>query len=154
MNANQVLLDKLDRMTKRELFDAMYRDTLTGALNRRAFETVVSPREMVGIADLDSLKYVNDHFGHREGDLCLKGLAIELMRKCGRDSVFRLSGDEFVIISPMPLSDLLKVQAIFPGMSFGVGRGLDQADQLLRVNKTEREAAGHRAPRGERPPWL
>lgn len=154
MNVTQVLTSRLDNMTKVELFDAMYRDHLTGALNRRAFEAIVSPREMVGIVDLDSLKYLNDNFGHREGDKYLKDLAVELMRKCGRDSVYRLSGDEFVIISPMPLSDLIKVQAIFPGMSFGVGRGLDQADQLLRVNKTEREAAGHRAPRGERPPWL
>jgi len=154
MNANQVLLDKLDSMGKPELLNAMYRDPLTSALNRRAFETVASSREVVGIVDLDSLKYLNDNFGHREGDKYLRYLAVTLMRKCGRDNVFRLSGDEFAVLSPMLYSDLIKVQAIFPGMSFGLGRGLDQADQLLRVNKAEREAAGHRAPRGERPPWL
>lgn len=154
MNANTILLDKLDRMDKRELFEALYRDTLTGALNRRAFETVVSPREQVAIVDLDSLKYLNDSFGHRAGDEKLKELAGVLMLKSGRDNVYRLSGDEFAVTGPLLLADMTKALAIFPGFSFGIGRGLDQADQQLRVNKIEREAAGLRASRGERPSWL
>ena len=69
-------------------------------------------------------------------------------------SVYRLSGDEFAVTGAALAEAMVKAQAAFPSMSYGIGRGLEQADQQLRINKAEREASGQRAPRGERPPWL
>ena len=70
-----LLQQSIADMPAAELFDTIYRDFLTGVLNRRAFDKIVSPREPVAIVDLDSLKYLNDQFGHRNGDAHLVALA-------------------------------------------------------------------------------
>ena len=48
------------------------------------------------MADLDHLKQINDHFGHREGDIALKNVADILRQVFGGDQVIgRIGGDEF-----------------------------------------------------------
>lgn len=153
MNVNDALQTTIRNMTPQQLFDTIYRDHLTQVLNRRAFEAIVSPRQIVAIIDLDSLKYLNDTYGHRTGDSALKELAYWLVRASSREDVYRLSGDEFAVTNPS-IEKLERVRGLFPGFSYGIDRGLDKADQQLRVDKTEREASGLRAPRGVCPPWL
>jgi diguanylate cyclase (GGDEF)-like protein len=86
-------------------------DGLTGALNSRAFYSVVN-REIlrskrnrmpftVCYFDADNFKYVNDHFGHDAGDDVLKSVidqAIKSLRVT--DVVARLGGDEFALLLP------------------------------------------------------
>ena len=52
--------------------------------------------------DLDGLKYVNDHFGHNEGDRYLQKTANVILKLFGKhtDAISRFGGDEFVIIIP------------------------------------------------------
>ncbi len=88
-----------------------FHDPLTGALNRRAAETVITrefgrSKRYAGVlsavfVDLDHFKAVNDAHGRDHGDLLLKYVA-EAMREMCRESdvVSRFAGDEFVIILP------------------------------------------------------
>lgn len=81
-------------------------DPLTSLLNRRAFyrrivELFQTPEE-IGIAgfimiDSDNLKYVNDTYGHTDGDRYLQAISDILNRFPAKKIVARLSGDEFIL---------------------------------------------------------
>lgn len=83
-------------------------DPLTGLANRalltqRLETALASPRSAdrsVGVLylDLDGFKYVNDAWGHREGDLLLDEIARRISAAVRpTDVVARIGGDEFVI---------------------------------------------------------
>jgi diguanylate cyclase (GGDEF)-like protein/PAS domain S-box-containing protein len=88
------------------LQDAL-RDPLTGALNRRGFESVGAPLVKkndygaVIYLDLNNFKEINDDNGHQAGDALLKAFCHRL-EFCLRpeDVLGRLGGDEFAIILP------------------------------------------------------
>lgn len=144
------------KMSLKELYLALYVDTVTQCLNRNAFE-LRHPHEAIAIVDFDSLKYINDTLGHRTGDKYLQNLAVSLIQAFEFDKVYRLSGDELVVTSNSQrdlTNKLYELSEVYPWFSFGAGGTLDHADAMLRKIKTLREEKGERAPRGERPPWL
>ncbi|MBE6765154.1 MAG: GGDEF domain-containing protein [Ruminococcaceae bacterium] len=87
-------------------------DELTGLLNRRGFfseaEKVISNRAnsntklrcAVIFADLNSLKVINDTFGHEEGDYAIRASA-QILKACMRSSdiIGRVGGDEFAALA-------------------------------------------------------
>jgi diguanylate cyclase (GGDEF)-like protein len=97
-------------------------DILTGLNNRRGFMILATgllkfarrvgyPLHMLYI-DLDSLKYINDTFGHAGGDAAISHFA-RMLTDTFRDSdvVGRLGGDEFVVlIADATESDLASIQ--------------------------------------------
>ena len=86
-------------------------DVLTGLGNRRAFDESLTVEMAqaarngaplsIGLVDIDSLKRINDVFGHLEGDRCL-GEVARVMESSVRssDRCFRWGGDEFVVVLP------------------------------------------------------
>ncbi len=91
------------------------RDTLTGLLNRRTFETTFAkrrgaivasapsdsgaPGSWLGVIDIDRFKTINDTFGHLFGDEVLL-LVARLMFDSFRSTelIYRFGGEEFVVI--------------------------------------------------------
>lgn len=81
-------------------------DPLTRSLNRKALETAIwrmlNAQEPFAMSflDLDNFKMVNDTMGHAVGDKLLRRVSIKLsIRLRAEDKVYRLSGDEFVVLS-------------------------------------------------------
>ncbi len=87
-------------------------DPLTGIPNRRAFEkqlefSMAQARRnswtlSLMMVDVDYFKLFNDHYGHSEGDACLRLVANQLNQMALRNTDFcaRFGGEEFVCILP------------------------------------------------------
>jgi diguanylate cyclase len=82
-------------------------DDLTGLLNRRALIAYLDDRLAMGrpgpvaivFLNLDRLKAVNDHLGHKAGDRFIEAFAQLLCAAADASSVIaRFGGDEFVIV--------------------------------------------------------
>lgn len=85
------------------------RDTLTGTLNRAAFDTMLTKEIDVAqrhnnplsllVLDIDYFKSINDTHGHAMGDNALKALVNRVNDKIrSSDFLFRYGGEEFTII--------------------------------------------------------
>ena len=79
-------------------------DPLTGLLNRQSYykDIKVKEKEITAIVsiDMNNLKYLNDNFGHKAGDMALKVIsAIFKEIVFYKGSVYRIGGDEFVILA-------------------------------------------------------
>ena len=95
-----------------ELEALSFKDGLTGVANRRRFDSNLdiewaSARRgaqslSLIMLDLDFFKQYNDHYGHIQGDDCLKSLAqaLTLAATRPRDIVARFGGEEFVLLLP------------------------------------------------------
>jgi diguanylate cyclase (GGDEF)-like protein/PAS domain S-box-containing protein len=85
-----------------------YHDQLTGRYNRRYLEEIINQMDnpknyplMITMADINGLKLINDSFGHRKGDVCIREVS-KVIKKGFRekDIICRMGGDEFIIVSP------------------------------------------------------
>jgi diguanylate cyclase (GGDEF)-like protein/PAS domain S-box-containing protein len=85
-------------------------DDLTGLYNRRGFLTLAEQQVKISnrtkgkmlliFIDLDHMKWINDTFGHPEGDHALREMAT-ILRETFRESdiIARMGGDEFVVLT-------------------------------------------------------
>ena len=95
-----------DNNLKKHLEGLAYTDALTGLMNRaKSTQYIVSldvPYALVSL-DLDRLKYVNDTYGHIEGDKMIKAFA-DILRKSfeGASLIGRMGGDEFLVVYEKP----------------------------------------------------
>lgn len=81
-------------------------DSLTGLLNRNAYDSDVEQLRSADIgavvcvyADMIGLHEVNNHLGHKQGNRMLCEFADAARAFFGNDRLYRIGGDEFVIIS-------------------------------------------------------
>jgi diguanylate cyclase (GGDEF)-like protein len=158
-----LMISRLD-IAQRELKRQATMDELTGLKNRRNIldhlESEFQRAERLGgelcvmIADIDHFKRVNDTFGHQEGDRTLKevaGCLRDSMRSY--DSVGRIGGEEFMVVSPgVPVDDVLGLaerirtriaqsrasQEGEPGLSISIGLTMRQEGDTSPVQLMKR----------------
>jgi len=106
---NKVILYEENKMLQ-EFRKLSTIDDLTGLYNRRKLEQELSKRLFVLKSknidlyvfslDMDGLKFVNDTYGHMEGDVALKAFANVISHAAGDNGMcFRIGGDEFMILA-------------------------------------------------------
>ena len=98
---NENLFRAYDKISKLYILDHM-----TGIYNRRGFsqkmEELLAGHENIGkylylfSIDMDGLKYINDTFGHSEGDFAITTLSKAIANTAEKDAIYaRFGGDEF-----------------------------------------------------------
>lgn len=91
---NRNLMQRVDRLSKV--------DPLTGVMNRRGL--LDSLKELPAgtyaffFGDLNGLKETNDKLGHDAGDRLIQSAASVFVHSCLTNAVFRMGGDEFLMI--------------------------------------------------------
>ena len=95
--------EKLDQISETAFKDALTRVGNQAAYNRMA-DTLgqeiadKTARFAIVMVDLNNLKYVNDTFGHKFGDSYIKGCCSIICSIYKRSPVYRVGGDEFVVV--------------------------------------------------------
>lgn len=93
--------------TAEQLTFALEHDPLTGLYNRQAALQKVNEdprmkedRYAVVLLDIDDFQEINETYGHDNGDLILREIALELqsLAQSRNASIFRYGGDEFVLV--------------------------------------------------------
>ena len=91
-------------------------DPLTGAFNRRHMDARLAeavenyhrygtPAALL-LTDLDHFKQINDTHGHEAGDRVLRGLVLVMRNRARQfDLLFRMGGEEFILLLPDTLPD-------------------------------------------------
>ena len=137
-------------------------DQLTGVLNRNAMNDRITAltegkAEMPGglgvvFADMNGLKYTNDHQGHSAGDLLLKNAAIILQSTFAGAEIYRAGGDEFLILLPdtseedikKKIADIKEKARMFDNVSFAAGGCCLRPGMDLREAMSEADARMYR----------
>ena len=154
--ANNQLIEQLQEMSRMDL--------LTGVMNRNAMNARIgaitevygeTPGQLgVVFADMNGLKYINDHQGHEAGDLLLKNAANILQNTFAGGEIYRAGGDEFFILVPgadetelqAKITEIKKKSGMFDNVSFAAGycvlragmdprKALSEADAMMYEDK-------------------
>ncbi len=107
----------LESLRRQRRLKMMYRhmrenatiDNMTKIYNRNGFNLYADEifnnakkngkNMLIILGDLNELKYINDTFGHIEGDAAIKAAASAFRMACGGNKIcFRIGGDEFILI--------------------------------------------------------
>lgn len=112
-------------------------DPLCNIYNRNGFFNIVddmfkdcvanNKKIMMSFIDMDMLKFINDNYGHNEGDFAIKCLSNVIRDCCApTDICARFGGDEFVIFSSSIKGDAAEL------LNRKISKGLANINSLVR----------------------
>jgi GGDEF domain-containing protein len=166
-----VLRKRVDEMSMEERGKALLTDEMTGLPNARAYmEAPQLPIQVV--ADLDGLKWVNDHLGYEAGNAMILAAATVFQQLGLTAYRAHTSGDEFILqfdgwaeaCTAMRRVRLRLQETTFVGhcgmwwrgigISYGISDSVRFAERRLKLHKKLRLTSGERAAREEKPVLL
>ncbi|GAC1610133.1 MAG: hypothetical protein NVS3B26_15270 [Mycobacteriales bacterium] len=105
LNTPAMFDDAVRVAAEHRLRELAFTDDLTGVPNRAAYQQYADSLAAddlpvtVCFIDFDGFKAVNDTYGHDAGDRLLHEVAQRISAGLGQERVFRIGGDEFVVIA-------------------------------------------------------
>lgn len=127
--------EKLLEQKQKEIDQYHYQathDELTGAKNRKGYDEDIAQMKVYALItfDVNNLKHTNDTFGHQKGDELLTTVSKAISDTFGKDSIYRMGGDEFV--------SLLKGQTVKNNDQ--IRNNLEKIDKILaKKSKKDKE---------------
>ena len=127
-------------------------DTLTGLLNRSLFETDLRTLQsseydsmVCTYIDVVGLHEINNHLGHRSGDSMLCFIANAARKFFASSRIYRIGGDEFVILTPNqpPYSVWVSVdrmRAFLREKEYEISVGIQNTNDLHRLDDAINQA--------------
>ncbi|MGN1179722.1 MAG: GGDEF domain-containing protein [Suilimivivens sp.] len=120
-------------------------DTKTRVFNKNKYEEMVSEyypkieNAAVIFFDLNNLKYINDEYGHAQGDKAIEKLSSVLYGySCDRRRVYRIGGDEFLMIIDNPEQE--ETEKIISGAEKSLEEA--SADSKIKISSAVGTASG------------
>lgn len=142
-------------------------DMMTQTFNRAFYESGQYKKNLrypvcVIMADINNLKYYNDNYGHKEGDVLIRTIVNNVRNHLRiTDIIIRLGGDEFMILLQecnknhgeetinriKKAESAIRLQNIAIGTSYGtymaddeneLERAIEEADKEMYANKRQR----------------
>lgn len=116
-NVYQEYQRSLSEINRKNYLESLaYQDALSGLMSRARFDEYIDamrkekPKEFsVLFIDLNNLKFVNDNYGHDEGDLFIRTFSNVLEKNFYNSEIIsRFGGDEFVIVYRKNLTNRIK----------------------------------------------
>ena len=169
---NRILYKQLQNHNNEDFWRKLaLTDDLTGIYNRTAYSEHINKiqnshsSEFFGIVvfDVDDFKVINDNEGHLEGDEILKFVAqsIKSIFKPPMNSVYRIGGDEFAVISRGTsekdiiglLIKLRKLMGEKSDIRLSNGYSVIQGDVLTAFREADEMLYADKASRKERLYW-
>ncbi|MCR4954842.1 MAG: GGDEF domain-containing protein [Treponema sp.] len=105
-STSKELKDAKKRATEMDML--ANRDSLTGVRNKNAYDNEIRRLELdlqsgktdfgIAMIDLNFLKSINDTYGHERGNIAIQRLCSIVCTVFEHSPVFRIGGDEFVVI--------------------------------------------------------
>lgn len=96
--------EKMRQQNEQQLTEYALTDSLTKSYNRLALKSTFAQYQQLPeqynllLLDIDHFKSINDSYGHEAGDQVLKQLAHLFKQQAGEQQVFRIGGEEFVVL--------------------------------------------------------
>ena len=127
-------------------------DVLTGLFNRASYYDDIAKvkNDVTSVIQLDmnGLKYINDNYGHLEGDKAIKFVTNAISENCtGRMYPYRLGGDEFVVLSigekeekvstfVLSLKNVINKEKYYCSVGVAHRREVNTFDELFKLSES------------------
>lgn len=102
-------------------------DALTYLINRRGYENNInriSERTAIMFFDVDDFKKINDRYGHKYGDACLRKIGTYIRKTyASSGKCYRNGGDEFCVMLNKNIDNIERLNTVFFGFLERVREG-------------------------------